>query len=99
MTHCRLPDGVHPYFEVHAVNHHEAEKLLARLSALSPADQTRALSAREQMCQALWDALSDLTPESCAQFLRVQVSVWEACTRLPRGGDNHFVAGPLYRLS
>lgn len=66
MTHYRLPDGVRPYFEVHAVNHHEAEKLLARLSTLGPADQARALSACEQMCQALWNALSDLTPESCA---------------------------------
>ena len=66
MTHYRLPDGVRPYFEVHAVNHHEAEKLLARLSALSGADQARALQACEQMCQALWDALSDLTPQQCA---------------------------------
>ncbi|GBC91834.1 PqqC-like protein [bacterium HR15] len=28
--HYALPDGVRPYFEVHAANHHEAEKLLTR---------------------------------------------------------------------
>lgn len=65
-THYRLPDGVRPYFEVHSVNHHEAEKLLARLSALSEAEQARALQACEQMCRALWDALSDLTPHPCS---------------------------------
>jgi len=68
MTHYMLPEGVRPYFEVHSVNHHEAEKLLVRISALSEAEQGRALDACAQMCHALWNALTDLTPEgvSCA---------------------------------
>lgn len=65
MVHYRLPEGVRPYFEVHATNHHEAEKLLARLGALEAQDQERALGACQQMCEALWNALSDLTPENC----------------------------------
>ncbi len=64
VTHYSLPEGVRPYFEVHAVNHHEAEKLLARISALSEVDQVRALDACAQMCDALWNALTDLTPET-----------------------------------
>ncbi len=62
IRHYSLPDGVRPYFEVHAVNHHEAEKILARLNQLSPVGQARAVQACEQMCCALWNALTDLTP-------------------------------------
>ncbi len=62
--HYDLPEGVRPYFIVHSANHHEAEKLLARLQALSPDDQARAREACQQMCQALWNALTDLTPET-----------------------------------
>ncbi|MEN3002518.1 MAG: iron-containing redox enzyme family protein [Armatimonadota bacterium] len=60
--HYSLPEGMRPYFEVHATNHHEAEKILARLNRLSPEGQARALWACEQMCRTLWDALTDLTP-------------------------------------
>ncbi len=63
--HYRLPEGVRPYFVVHSANHHEAEKLAERLQALAPEDQARAVAACEQMCQALWDALTDLTPQAC----------------------------------
>ncbi len=62
--HYSLPEGVRPYFVVHSANHHEAEKLIARLQALAPADQERAVQACEQMCKALWDALTDLTPQA-----------------------------------
>ncbi len=62
IRHYDLPDGVRPYFEAHAANHHEAKKILERLSQLSPEAQARALTACEQMGRALWDALTDLTP-------------------------------------
>ncbi len=62
IRHYDLPDGVRPYFEVHAANHHEAEKILERLNRLSPEAQARALTACEQMARALWNALTDLTP-------------------------------------
>jgi pyrroloquinoline-quinone synthase len=57
--HYQLPDGVRPYFEIHAANHHEAEKIVQRLERLSPEAQARAQQACEQMCRALWNALSD----------------------------------------
>jgi len=57
--HYPLPHGVRPYFEIHAANHHEAEKIVQRLDRLSPEAQARALQACEQMCRALWNALND----------------------------------------
>lgn len=52
------------YFEAHAKNQHEAEKLIRRISALSPADQAKALSAAEKMARALREALDGLYDES-----------------------------------
>lgn len=69
-THYRLPAGVMPYFEIHARNHHEAEKLLARLNQLTPEQQSRAVQACEQMSRALWEALSGIYQE-CQPQTRV----------------------------
>lgn len=48
------------YFEAHCKNHHEAEKLLKRISTLSPADQTKAIDAAAKMSLALRQALDGL---------------------------------------
>jgi pyrroloquinoline-quinone synthase len=64
-THYSLPTGVQPYFEVHSHNHHEAEKLLARMEDLNPDEQAQAAQACEQMAQALWDALSGIYDKAC----------------------------------
>lgn len=61
----RLPRTVEPYFEVHACNQHESEKLLARMSRLSSAEQSRALVACETMSRALWEALSGIYEGKC----------------------------------
>ena len=58
--HYPLSSDSEPYFEVHSKNHHEAEKLTERISALSAADQARAMKACEIMSKALWDALDGI---------------------------------------
>ena len=53
------------YFIEHSKNHHESEKLLSLIEALSDEDQTIALSACEEMSQSLWDALTDIYETHC----------------------------------
>jgi len=48
------------YFKVHAVNHHESEKLLRKMSDLSDKDQANAVEACLEMSKALWDALEGI---------------------------------------
>ncbi len=62
----QLPEKVEPYFETHSHNEHEAEKLLARISELSPDDQQTVVHACEQMSSALWDALTGIHDAECA---------------------------------
>jgi len=64
-THYTFSKGVEPYFEIHARNEHESEKILAMLEALPPDDQTKALAACEQMAQALWDGLTGIHEAAC----------------------------------
>ncbi len=55
--HYPVPAEAEEYFQVHSANHHESEKLLARISGLSEADQAEVVEACREMSQALWDAL------------------------------------------
>lgn len=64
-THYSLPAGVQPYFEEHSRNHHEAEKLLARLEKLDESEKAKAVQACERMAHALWDALSGIYDKAC----------------------------------
>lgn len=64
-THYSLPAGVQPYFEVHSHNHHEAEKLLARMEKLDEGEKAQAAEACERMAHALWDALSGIYDKAC----------------------------------
>ena len=59
-THYTLGAPAEVYFEKHTANHHEAAKLRQRIHALSPADQRHAVTACDQMGQALWNALSGI---------------------------------------
>ncbi|MBV6397511.1 MAG: PqqC-like protein [Anaerolineales bacterium] len=59
-THYKLPQGVEPYFEVHAKNWHESEKILRLIETLPPAEQAETLAACEQMARSLWDALTGI---------------------------------------
>jgi pyrroloquinoline-quinone synthase len=58
--HYPVPAEGEEYFKAHAVNHHESEKLLARMTTLSPAGQAAAIEACAQMSKALWDALEGI---------------------------------------
>ena len=53
-----LGEQAERYFIEHANNHHEAEKLLDRIGALSHIEQDASLEACGRMSRALWDALS-----------------------------------------
>ena len=64
-THYKLPQGVEPYFEVHAQNQHESEKILRMLESLPAAEQAEALAACEQMAASLWDALTGIHDATC----------------------------------
>ena len=55
------------YFEVHSRNHHESEAVLALAEQLDEAGQARAVAACENMCKALWNALSGIHGEDCAK--------------------------------
>lgn len=46
------------YFDVHAHNEHESEKLLSRMNTLTIDEQHMAINACETMSKALWDALT-----------------------------------------
>jgi pyrroloquinoline-quinone synthase len=59
-THYSLPAEVEPYFEEHATNWHESEKILGALDKLSPADQEQAIAACAQMAESLWNALTGI---------------------------------------
>lgn len=58
--HYSLNADAEPYFVVHSSNHHEAEKLIERISALSPEDQARAARACEAMSKELLAALDGI---------------------------------------
>lgn len=64
-THYSLPADVEPYFEVHAKNWHEAEKILKAISALTPQEQTQVLAACEEMSESLWNALTGIHEATC----------------------------------
>ncbi|MEW5939238.1 MAG: iron-containing redox enzyme family protein [Chloroflexota bacterium] len=64
-THYKLPQGVEPYFEVHAKNGHESEKILRMIESLPAHEQTEVLAACEQMAQSLWDALTGIHEATC----------------------------------
>lgn len=64
-THYKLPQEVEPYFEVHAKNWHESEKILRMINALPADEQAEALAACEQMAQSLWDALTGIHEVTC----------------------------------
>ena len=65
-TFYKLPEKVEPYFETHSHNEHEAEKILARIGALSSDSQETVVQACEQMSSALWDALTGIHDAECA---------------------------------
>lgn len=52
------------YFEVHSVNHHESEVLLALIEGLSETELETVHKACKEMCLALWDSLTGLM-EDC----------------------------------
>jgi pyrroloquinoline-quinone synthase len=64
-AHYRLPGEAEPYFEIHAANQHESEKLLRQIEALPEDEQEAAAAACEQMAQALWEALSGIYRVTC----------------------------------
>jgi pyrroloquinoline-quinone synthase len=64
-THYHLPQGVEPYFEVHARNWHESEKILKMIASLPAPEQTQAIAACEQMAEALWDGLTGIHEVTC----------------------------------
>ena len=61
----KLPQGVEPYFEVHAKNQHESEKILRMLESLPANEQAEALAACDTMAQSLWDALTGIHDATC----------------------------------
>lgn len=63
--HYNLPTLAEAYFEAHTANHHEAAKLLSQIAMLHPGDRDSALSACEQMSEALWNALTDIYDKHC----------------------------------
>jgi pyrroloquinoline-quinone synthase len=64
-THYSLPQAVEPYFEVHARNWHESEKILRLIESLPADQQPEALAACERMAASLWDALSGVHAATC----------------------------------
>ena len=64
-AHYKLPQGVEPYFEVHAQNGHESEKLLGMIESLPASQQAEALAACDKMAQSLWDALTGIHDATC----------------------------------
>jgi len=61
-----VPAEAEEYFEVHSMNHHESEKLMAGMAELSGVEQAEALKSCEEMSKALWDALEGIYEASCA---------------------------------
>lgn len=55
-----IPSEGERYFIEHANNHHEAEKLLNRAAALSPAEQETSIEACGKISAGLWNALSGI---------------------------------------
>ncbi len=55
------------YFKVHAVNHHESEAVLALAEQLDEAGQAEAVVACERMCKVLWNALTGIHGDNCAE--------------------------------
>lgn len=56
--HYQLPAATELYFESHADDDHEAEKILDMLESLAPAGREQALGACETMAEDLWNVLS-----------------------------------------
>jgi pyrroloquinoline-quinone synthase len=48
------------YFDVHSRNHHESAEVLELMAQRGPAEQSTYTAACEEMCQALWNALSGI---------------------------------------
>jgi pyrroloquinoline-quinone synthase len=63
--HYTLPVDAEPYFEIHAANEHESEKILAAIESLPTDQQEVAQKACEEMAQALWNALSGIYRQTC----------------------------------
>lgn len=58
--HYALGSKAEVYFEKHTANHHEARKLMDRISALDAEGQARAARGCDEMARALWNALSGI---------------------------------------
>ena len=50
------------YFEEHSKNFHEVDKILNLISRVEESEHDKIVQSCEEMCKALWDALTDLTP-------------------------------------
>lgn len=57
-THYDLPTAAEVYFETHAGDKHEVEKLLDMMETMSEPDRGRAIEACEVMAERLWDTLT-----------------------------------------
>jgi pyrroloquinoline-quinone synthase len=64
-THYSLPEEASLYFEVHADNFEESQRLLRSLDRLDENEKLEARQACEQMCIALWSALSGIHDKAC----------------------------------
>jgi pyrroloquinoline-quinone synthase len=63
--HYSLDKISEPYFVEHSKNHHEAVKIIDRLSKLDTNEQDRAEIACKKMSKALWDTLGEIYSHSC----------------------------------
>lgn len=61
-----LPEDVKPYFAVHVDDVHEREWIVARLDALSEAEQADAVAACERVAKGLWETLTEIHAPYCA---------------------------------
>jgi pyrroloquinoline-quinone synthase len=48
------------YFDVHSRNHHESAEVLELMAGRDVAEHPQYLAACEEMCSALWDALTGI---------------------------------------
>ncbi len=63
-VHYDFSDSSLRYFEEHARNEHEREKLLERMKNFPSESRSLALQACETMCKALWGALDGIYQDS-----------------------------------
>ena len=64
-AHYALPAEAETYFEVHAANWHESEKIMKQIEALPAEEQQQALAACETMAESLWNALTGIHDKTC----------------------------------